>query len=34
MDPRCQIGKILTADISNQAKRQVLGENACRLLGI
>ena len=34
MDPRCQIGKILTADISDQAKRQLLGENACRLLGI
>ena len=34
MDPRSQIGKILTADIGDQAKRQILGENACRLLGI
>jgi len=34
MDPRCQIGKILTADISDEAKRLLLGENACRLLGI
>ena len=34
MDPRSQIGKILTAAISDQAKRQILGENACQLLGI
>lgn len=34
MDPRSQIGKILTADISDRAKQQILGENACRLLGI
>ena len=32
MDPRAQIGKIITADISDQAKRLVLGENARRLL--
>jgi predicted TIM-barrel fold metal-dependent hydrolase len=32
MDPRSQLGKIITAQISDSAKRQVLGENACRLL--
>lgn len=32
MDPRSQIGKIITADISDDAKRMVLGENARRLL--
>jgi hypothetical protein len=32
MAPRCQIGKIITAAISDDAKRLVLGENACRLL--
>jgi predicted TIM-barrel fold metal-dependent hydrolase len=32
MDPRSQLGKIITAEISEAAKRQVLGENACRLL--
>jgi hypothetical protein len=32
MDPRCQIGKIITADISDDDKRKVLGENAARLL--
>jgi predicted TIM-barrel fold metal-dependent hydrolase len=34
MDPRPQIGKIITADISDEAKRQILGDNARRLLGI
>jgi predicted TIM-barrel fold metal-dependent hydrolase len=34
MDPRAQLGKIITARISDEAKRQVLGENARRLLGI
>ncbi|CAN5726430.1 amidohydrolase family protein [soil metagenome] len=34
MDPRSQIGKIITADISDSAKRQILGSNARRLLGI
>ncbi len=34
MDPRSQIGKIITAAISDQAKRRILGENACRLLSI
>ena len=34
MDPRCQIGKIITADISDDAKRQVLGLNAMKLLGL
>jgi predicted TIM-barrel fold metal-dependent hydrolase len=34
MDPRCQIGKIITAAIDDQAKRLVLGENAARLLGL
>ncbi|MBI3942041.1 MAG: amidohydrolase [Chloroflexi bacterium] len=32
MDPRAQIGKIITARISDDAKRKVLGENARRLL--
>jgi len=32
MDPRPQIGKIITADISDAAKRLILGENARRLL--
>ena len=32
MGPRCQIGKILTAKISDQEKRLIIGENACRIL--
>lgn len=32
MDPRSQIGKIITAQIPHAAKRKVLGENARRLL--
>jgi predicted TIM-barrel fold metal-dependent hydrolase len=32
MDPRSQIGKIITADIDDAAKRLVLGGNAARLL--
>lgn len=34
MDPRPQLGKILTADIGDDAKRLVLGGNARRLLGL
>ena len=34
MDPRSQLGKIITANISDEAKRQILGDNARRLLGI
>ena len=34
MDPRTQIGKIITARISDEAKRLALGGNAERLLGI
>ena len=34
MDPRPQIGKIITADIPDEAKRKILGDNARRLLGI
>ena len=34
MDPRAQLGKIITAKISDEAKRMVLGENARRVLGI
>jgi predicted TIM-barrel fold metal-dependent hydrolase len=34
MDPRAQIGKIIAAEISDEAKRQVLGGNASRLLGL
>jgi predicted TIM-barrel fold metal-dependent hydrolase len=32
MDPRPQLGKIITARISNRDKRLILGENARRLL--
>ena len=32
MDPRLQLGKIITADITDEAKRLVLGGNAQRLL--
>jgi predicted TIM-barrel fold metal-dependent hydrolase len=32
MDPRSQLGKIITAAISDEDKRRVLGENALRLL--
>ena len=32
MDPRSQLGKIITADIPDDAKRLILGENAKRLL--
>jgi predicted TIM-barrel fold metal-dependent hydrolase len=34
MDPRPHIGKIITARISDEAKRLALGGNAERLLGI
>ncbi len=34
MDPRSQIGKIITADISDEHKRLILGDNARRLLGL
>ena len=34
MDPRSQIGKIITARISDEAKQKILGGNAGRLLGI
>lgn len=34
MDPRSQIGKVITADLSDEDKRRVLGENAKRLLGL
>lgn len=32
MDPRSQLGKIVTAAIDDRAKKLILGENACRLL--
>jgi len=32
MDPRAQIGKIITANLPDDAKRLILGGNACRLL--
>ena len=34
MDPRFQIGKVLTADIPDSAKRLIIGGNAERLLGL
>ena len=34
MDPRPQLGKIITAAIDDDAKRLILGENACGLLGL
>ena len=34
MDPRPQLGRIATADISDEAKRKVLGLNAIRILGL
>jgi uncharacterized protein len=34
MDPRAQLGKIITAEIDDQAKAKVLGGNAQRLLRI
>ena len=34
MDHRPQVGKIITADISDEAKRLVLGENARRILNL
>lgn len=34
MDPRIQMGRVVTARISEQAKQKVLGENAARILGL
>lgn len=34
MDPRLQLGRITTSDISDQAKKKILGLNAIRLLGL
>ena len=34
MDPRAQLGKIITADISDDDKRLILGANARRLLNL
>ena len=34
MDPRPQLGKIITAEISDDEKRLVLGENAKQLLSL
>jgi hypothetical protein len=34
MDPRPQLGKIITADIPNEVKRKILGENARHLLSV
>jgi len=34
MDPRSQLGRIVTADISDDSKHKVLGLNAVRVLGL
>lgn len=34
MDARMQVGRIVTADISDEAKKKVLGLNAIKLLGL
>ena len=34
MDPRSQLGKIITADIDEDTKRMILGMNAQRILGL
>lgn len=34
MDPRVQMGRVMTADLSDQAKRKILGDNAAGLLGL
>ena len=34
MDTRLQVGRIVTADISDEAKVKVLGLNAIKLLGL
>jgi len=34
MDPRVQLGRYMTSDLSETARRKALGENAARLLGI
>lgn len=34
MDPRVQMGRIMTADISDAAKKKIIGENAARLLNL
>ena len=34
LDARAMVGRIVTADISNEAKRKVLGLNATKLLGL
>ena len=34
LDPRQQLGKVVTADISDDEKLQVVGLNAVKLLGL
>jgi predicted TIM-barrel fold metal-dependent hydrolase len=34
MDARWQVGRIVTADLSDEAKRKILGLNAIRILGL
>ena len=34
IEPRHQIAKITTADLSDEAKRKILGLNAIRILGL
>ena len=34
LDARHQIGKVVTADISNEDKQKILGLNAIELLGL
>ena len=34
MDPRIQMGRVVTAEISEQAKEKILGMNAAKLLNL
>jgi hypothetical protein len=34
MDARCNFGRVVLADIDDEAKRDILGRNAMELLGL